>query len=57
LRDDVDLGTISHRLIEVVRETLQPSSVTLWLRPTDVSARNGDGVSGSGREIYESSGS
>ena len=55
LRDDVDLGTISHRLVEVVRETLQPSSVTLWLRPTHSPARNGDEVLGALRETASSS--
>ena len=33
LRHEVDLATLSEHLVEVVRETMQPASLSLWLRP------------------------
>jgi hypothetical protein len=33
LRNEVDLATLSEHLVEVVQETMQPTSVSLWLRP------------------------
>jgi hypothetical protein len=33
LRDETDLGTLRDELIGVVRETMQPEHVALWLRP------------------------
>src|SRR5919202_2686681 len=33
LRDETDLGTLSDYLVGVVNETMQPSHVSLWLRP------------------------
>jgi hypothetical protein len=33
----MDLGTLSDELVSVVRETVQPEHVSLWLRPDTVS--------------------
>jgi hypothetical protein len=33
LRDETDLNSLSNEVIGVVRETMQPSHVSLWLRP------------------------
>jgi hypothetical protein len=34
-RDETDLDTLTARLVEVVGETMQPESVTLWLKPME----------------------
>jgi hypothetical protein len=34
LRHEVDLSQLSEQLVAVVRETMQPTYVSLWLRPT-----------------------
>jgi hypothetical protein len=33
LRNEVNLETLSEHLVEVVQDTMQPASVSLWLRP------------------------
>jgi hypothetical protein len=39
LREEVDLDTLSAELLAVVDQTMQPTAVSLWLRPPDEASR------------------
>jgi hypothetical protein len=40
LRDEIDLDTLSAELLTVVDQTMQPTQVSLWLRPVSASPRS-----------------
>jgi hypothetical protein len=54
LRNEVDLDTLREQLVAVVQETMQPSHVSLWLRPPESSyhhpGSNGGTLSGGGEK-------
>ena len=41
--DEVDLDTLTGNLLTVVEETMQPTRVSLWLRPTGKGGRGEGG--------------
>jgi len=51
LREQVDLDTLTAELLAVVNQTMQPTQVSLWLRPS-VSAANDQPSAGPSRAAW-----
>jgi hypothetical protein len=52
LREQVDLDTLTAELLGVVEQTMQPTSVSLWLRPS-VSASQDQSGTGASRSAWQ----
>jgi hypothetical protein len=52
LREQVDLDTLTDELLGVVEQTMQPTSVSLWLRPS-VGASQDQGGTGAARSAWQ----
>jgi hypothetical protein len=56
LREQVDLNTLTAELLGVVDQTMQPTQVSLWLRPAG-SASQDQRITGASREAWQATAS